>query len=473
MIAMVVMTTVLWVPVVLFAHRLPLGGAFFDCRSACPPNGLQVIAGSQAIGDAFSRAANVWDAIILVVGAILVAGRLRGGSHLVRRALAPPLLAMCAILAINALRLALAGVSGAAGLRQAAGWAGRAVVVALPFSFLVGMVMGRLLAGNASRDLLASLSNERASRAGIRDILARALDDPSLILAVWLPESHRYVDAAGAATQIPEEGSGSSSWQVDKDGEPLALIIHDSALDDQPELAKAAVAACRLSLENARLETRLWASVRELRDFRERAVSAADAERRRIERDLHDGTHQRLVALQLKLAVLFDQGVPDKAVLHQLEVEAEATLDELRALTHGIFPPVLAERGVVDALKAMAAVAPLRTRIDAREVGRLSPEIESTIYFCCNEAVQNAAKHGGPQATVLIRLGQEAGRVAFEVRDEGAGFDPRTKPSGGGLTNMRDRVGAAGGELQIYSAPGRGTTIVGSLPVPLTEEHRQ
>jgi signal transduction histidine kinase len=470
MIAMLVMTALLWVPIVLLAHRLPLGGVFVNCRGACPPNGLMVVSGSQAVGDGFSTAADVWNVVILVVGAILVAGRLRGGSRLVRRALAPPLLAMCALLAITALRVALSHAGVAAGV-AAAGWAGLAVVVGLPFSFLLGMAIGRLLVGDAVRDLLGDLGHDGASAAGTRDVLARALDDPTLRLAVWLPESRRYVDAEGAAMQIPEDRSEQAIWQVSTDGEPLALIIHDPALDAQPDLAKAAVAACRLSLENARLEARLWASIRELRDSRGRIVSAADAERRRIERDLHDGTQLRLIALRLRLALLFDQGSPDVAVLRQLEAEVEDALDELHALVHGIFPPVLAAQGLVEALKAMALNAPIRTRIDAHDVSRLAPEIESAIYFCCNEAVQNTAKHVGPGATALIRLREHAGRLEFEVRDDGAGFEPKTEPPGSGLTNMRDRVGATGGKLEIQSAPGRGTTILGSFPDPRAEGH--
>jgi signal transduction histidine kinase len=468
MITILVMTALLWVPVVLFAHRLPLGGGFLDCRGACPPNGLMVLSSSRAVGDGFSTAADVWSVVTLVVTAILVAGRLRGGSRLVRRALAPPLLAMCALLAITALRVALSRAG--AGV-EAAGWAARAVALALPFSFLLGMAQGRLLSGDAARDLLGGLGHDTASAADTRDVLARALDDPTLRLAIWLPESRRYIDAEGATIQISEDRSEQAIWQVSTNGQPLALIIHDPALDAQPDLAKAATNACRVSLENARLEARLWASIRELRDSRERIVSAADAERRRIERDLHDGTQLRLIALQLRLALLLDQGSPDKAILRQLEAEVDEALDELSALVHGIFPPVLAERGLVEALKAMALSAPIRTRIDAQDVGRLAPEIELAIYFCCNEAVQNTAKHAGLDATALIRLREDAGRLEFEVRDDGRGFEPQTKLSRSGLTNMRDRVGAAGGELQIHSAPGRGTTILGSFPHPRAQEH--
>jgi signal transduction histidine kinase len=469
--AMAVMTVLLWVPIVLFAQRLPVGGAFVDCRGgACPRNGLMVVSGSPTVGDAFATAANVWTVMILIVGAILVAGRLRGGSRLVRRTLAPPLLVMCAILAITALRVALSHTAAPVAL-QAAGWVVRAVSVALPFSFLLGMLMGRVLAGEASHDLLRGLGYDQANAVGTRDVLAHALDDPSLRLAVWMPESRCYVDPAGVKIQIPAEGSGRSIWEVGEDGQPLALIIHDPALDELPNLGDAAVAACRLSLVNARLEVRLLASIGELRDSRGRVVSAADAERRRIERDLHDGTQQRLVALQLRLAVLFDEGSPDKAIVRQLEAEAEAALDELRALVHGIYPPVLAERGVAEALRVMALTAPIRTQVDAQDVGHLAPEIESMIYFCCHEAVQNAAKHAGIHATVVIGLREHAGGVTFEVRDDGAGFDLTSEPPSSGLSNLRDRVGAVGGDLEIYSAPGRGTTIVGSVPAPPGEQH--
>jgi signal transduction histidine kinase len=461
-------TVVLWLPIVLFAERLPLGGALFDCRRACPPNGLMIVSGARAVGDAFSKAEELSTIAILIVGAIVVAMRLRGGSRLVRQALAPPLLAMSAILTITALRVALADAHAALGLQEAAEWAGRAVIVALPFSFLLGMLLGRLLSGEASRNLL-DLVGERASSANIRDALSRALDDSSLTVAVRLSDSRGYVDARGSAIEIPDEGSGRSIWRVGEDGEPLAAIIHDPSLDELPGLAEAAVAACRLALENRRTEARLWALIHELRESRDRVVRTADAERRGIERELHDGTQQRLAALQLKLAVLFDQGTPDKAVLRQLEAEAESALDELRALVHRIYPPVLADRGLVEALRAMALMAAIPTRIDAQDVGRLAPHIESAIYFCCNEAVQNAARHAGPRASVLIQLHHRDGRLIFEARHAGAGFDSNVAVSATGLSTMRDRVLAAGGELEIHSEPGAGATIVGSFP---RAEHR-
>jgi signal transduction histidine kinase len=458
--AMVVAGVVLWLPIVLFAGRLPLGGTFVDCRRACPPNGLMIVSGARALGDAFSKAAELSTIAVLVVGGIVVAMRLRGGSRLVRRALAPPLLAMSAILTITALRVALSDAHATLRLQQAVEWAGRAVIVALPFAFLLGMLQGKLLRGETSRTLL-DLVGERPS---IRDALALALDDPSLAVAVWQSDSRAYVDGLGSAVEIPAEGSGRAAWQVAEDGQPPAVIIHDPGLDELPGVAEVAVAAYRLSLQNGRSEARLGALIRELRQSRERVVRAADAERRRIERELHDGPQQRLAALQLKLALLFDQATPDKSVLRQLELEAESALDELRALVHRIYPPVLADRGLVEALKAMALMAAIPTRIDAQDIGRLAPHIESTIYFCCNEAVQNAAKHAGPRATVLIRLRDRGGRLIFEARDAGAGFDPCLMASGTGLTTMRDRVAAAGGVLEVHSEPGAGTSIIGSFP---------
>jgi signal transduction histidine kinase len=469
MTAMAVATVLLWLPILLFARRLPLGGTLVDCRHACPPNGLMVFPDAGGLGDAFSKAAELSTIPILLVGAILLAKRLRVGSSLVRRALAPPLLAMSAILAVTAVRIALSDAHANVGLQEAAAWAGRVAIVAFPFSFLLGMFMGRLLSGEASRNLL-DLVRERASSASIRDALALALDDSSLSVAVWLSDSRGYVDARGSGIEIPDEGSGRSIWRIDEDGEPQAVIIHDPGLDDVPGLADAAVAAYRLSLENARTEARLWASIHDLRQSRERVVRGADAERRRIERELHDGTQQRLAALQVKLAVLFHQAGPDKAVLRQLEAEAESALDELRGVVHRIYPPVLADRGLIEALKAMSLMAAVPTRVDAQDVGRMAPHIESTIYLCCNEAVQNAAKHGGPEATVLIRLRRRGGLLTFEARDAGAGFDPNVTVSGTGLSTMRDRVRATGGELEIHSAPGGGTTIVGTFPC--AENHR-
>ena len=231
-----------------------------------------------------------------------------------------------------------------------------------------------------------------------------------------------------------------------------------------------------LALRNVRLDSQLQASLDEirrqteqLRASRARVVSAGDAERRRIERDLHDGAQQQLVALSVNLRLARELAGSDPreatSLLEQLGADVEAALEELRELAHGIYPPFLAERGLAEALSVVAARAPLPTRLEATGIGRYPPQAEATVYFCCLEALQNAGKHAGKEASATIRVREDEGGLLFEVADNGAGFDPSVAPQGAGLANMTDRLGAIGGSLRIDSSPGHGARIAGAIPL--------
>jgi len=199
----------------------------------------------------------------------------------------------------------------------------------------------------------------------------------------------------------------------------------------------------------------------ELRASRARIVAAADAERRRIERDLHDGAQQHLTSLS---------GLdPELAgLLEQLGAEVRDTARELRNLAHGIYPPLLRANGLADALFAAASHATLPARVQAGSVGRYPADVEAAVYFCCLEAMQNACKHAGERASIRLRVWQEAGTLTFEVTDDGTGFDAAGRGLGAGLLNMADRLGAFGGRLQIDSAPGQGTRVTGTVPLPVS-----
>ena len=219
---------------------------------------------------------------------------------------------------------------------------------------------------------------------------------------------------------------------------------------------------------NRSLEPRVADQVKELRASRTRLVMAADAERRRIERDLHDGAQQHLVglAVHLRLARDLADSEPAKAMemLDSLGDVVQDALEELRDLAHGIYPPLLQDRGLAEALAAAAGRATIRTRVDAEGIERYEPDVEATVYFCCLEALQNAAKYAGDSAIAAVRIREEAGGLLFEVSDDGAGFDAAQTRAGMGLTSMRDRVGALGGSLRVESASGAGTSITGLIP---------
>ena len=221
-----------------------------------------------------------------------------------------------------------------------------------------------------------------------------------------------------------------------------------------------------LALRNARLTAELRATIDDLRASRRRLVGAQDEERQRIERNLHDGAQQRLVALSVELALLDDAAEDPEQVREltgQLHHGLRAALDDLRALARGIYPPLLADRGLAAALRAQADRAPTPVHLDADGVGRLTREAEATVYFCVLEALQNVAKYAAASlATVELR--QAGGRLTFLVTDDGAGFDLGGPVTGSGLQGMRDRLAALGGSLTVSSAPGRGTTVAGALP---------
>jgi signal transduction histidine kinase len=207
----------------------------------------------------------------------------------------------------------------------------------------------------------------------------------------------------------------------------------------------------------------------ELQASRARIVAAADAERRRIERDLHDGAQQHLTSLAVKLLLASGLAGPDRGLaglLADLGAEVQDTARELRNLVHGIYPPLLREHGLAAALADTARLATLPVTVRAARLGRYPASVEAAVYFCCREAVQNACKHAGKRATIGVRVQEARGTLTFEVIDDGAGFDTTGRGLGAGLRHMADRMGAFGGRLLVESAPGEGTRVTGTVPLP-------
>jgi signal transduction histidine kinase len=224
-----------------------------------------------------------------------------------------------------------------------------------------------------------------------------------------------------------------------------------------------------LVLKNVGLSADLLARLEELRASRQRLVQAQDLERRRLERNLHDGAQQHLVALKVKLGLaemlLGRDPVKAAATLQQLKGDADEALETLRDLARGIYPPLLADKGLVVALQSQARKATVPVTVEAEGVERYPQDIEATVYFCVLEALQNVQKYAGATA-VVVRLRDGAGSLNFEVADDGRGFDTATAKKGAGLTNMSDRVAALAGSVEVTSRAGAGTQIRGSVPVP-------
>jgi signal transduction histidine kinase len=250
-------------------------------------------------------------------------------------------------------------------------------------------------------------------------------------------------------------------------------LIHDPALSEHRDFVGAAASVALFATENERLTARLRSSLRDLQESRTRIVSAADRERRRIERDLHDGAQQRLVALRIKLELADELMDADSAhahrLLRQIESDLEEALEDVRSLARGIYPSLLADRGPAEALRAAGLRASLPTSVDSDGIGRYPAEVESAVYFTCLEALQNAAKHARGATAVRISLAADDAELRFEVGDDGAGYDAADAVSGQGLVNMRDRLAAVGGRLVVSSTPGRGTVVSGTVPTPVLD----
>jgi signal transduction histidine kinase len=246
---------------------------------------------------------------------------------------------------------------------------------------------------------------------------------------------------------------------VDRGIQPIAAMVIDQTLAQDPELVSVAASATVLAVENGALEG-------ELRASRARIAEAGHAERRRIERDLHDSAQQRLTALRVHLSLAGEHLArsADRALLERLGSEVDQAIDELRDVTHGPYPQILKYAGPAAALKAVASRSPVTISVWDNGLGRQSEDLETTIYFCCLEGLQNAAKHAGPGASVAVRLADDDGLVSFSVEDDGAGFDPAAVQRGAGLDNLAQRVAAVGGTLRIDARPGRGTRIAAVLP---------
>ncbi len=262
----------------------------------------------------------------------------------------------------------------------------------------------------------------------------------------------------GPAAQPDFESNDSAPRPEEADEPPVSV---DPSLVGDRNYTLIVNAAAEMASQWRRIES-------ELRRSRRRAIAAADLERERIERYLHDGAQQRLVALRVRLGHvhdLFEREFPEGAErLGELDQELELAIDELRQLAHDLHPHLLADLGIVDALRSAARRAPGPVTVTAQSVGRYSAEVEAAVYFCTLEALQNATKHAGPGAPISIRLAQDRQLIRFEICDRGCGFDPLEYTEGIGLRHMQDRIGAVGGHLSINSVVGVGTTISGSVP---------
>jgi signal transduction histidine kinase len=424
-----------------------------DCRGGCPRNVLLVERNADLSDAALAFGSLLTLALCLAV-VIMLVRQWRGATAPERRSLVP-------VFVSGGVSLALVAAYAASQV-DALLWMAFAAFAATPFAFLAGLARADLSGSRGVRVLMAELG-DRPGRGDLRDGLARALGDPALELAFWMPELRRYVDADGAPAELPaEDDSQRTVTEVDHHGEHVAAIVHDRAQD--AGTVRAAGAATALLLENHRLDAELRARLVELQASRARLVEAADDERRRLERDLHDGAQSRLVALalSLRLARMKESDGSDTAALLDASIdELGVSLRELRDLARGIHPAVLSERGLEPAVRALAARAPVPVEVVGRTAGRLPAAVETAAYFVISEGLTNVSKYAHAERAT-VRVERIDGRLVIEVSDDGIGG--ADAGDGSGLRGLSDRVAALSGTLEVSSPPGRGTRLRAHLP---------
>jgi signal transduction histidine kinase len=449
---------VVWGLIIALSHRVPKGGVFSDCGGNCPENAFRFFAPRDGVGDALIVAFNATLTLLGFGLALLFVAKARSPTHLRRRAVEPLgavfIATIVQLLLFIYLSPAYPGTKGAFRIINAV------LLLSVPVAVIVGQVWGTASATRTVRRVVAKATGDPVSPARVQELLREALGDPTLDFALWSVDAGAYVGVSGRSIELPSYSAGRAVTPISRADRPLAALIHNSGLDHTTELVAGLTATSLMLLENATL-------VEELRASRARIVSTAEQERLRLERDLHDGAQQRLMAIQIKLGLAREDADGDvlAAKLDEIAEDARAAVEELRVLAHGIYPTVLRERGLADALRSVAAKAPIRLDVVDPDVGRLPPEIEAALYFCAMEAVQNMVKHAGADARATLTVTRRSSGVAVEIADDGVGFDSgREGRRGLGLVSMRDRIGAVGGELEVVSTPGGGTSVRAFVP---------
>jgi signal transduction histidine kinase len=432
----------------------------FDCPG-CPRNVLQVVH-SHALAEGVIWVTNVLAAALVAYVVLRLLASWRRSHGWRRRALTPVVFSGAA----TALMLTVAFLLLPASPELAADvWSlSVAVFVVVPYAYLLGLARTAVLRGDAVGELVARLV-ELPSGVELRDALRHAIGDPALELAYWLPERDGFADADGRRIVLPSAAGRRLSAGVELDGRLVGAIIYDGALVDDPDLVRATGGAVALAMEKQRLDAELRAKVEQLRASRERLVEAGFEERRRLERNLHDGAQQRFVSLALSLQMARSRlGSDAPAVAEMLDSAARELalgLDELRELARGIHPAILSDRGLGAAIGALAARVPFEVQVDADVDGRLPEKIEVAAYYVVSEALANATKHArASRARVLVT--SETGCVTVEISDDGVGGADQA--GGSGLRGLSDRVAALDGGLDVISAPGGGTIVRARIP---------
>jgi signal transduction histidine kinase len=444
-------------------HRGPLVQLVLTYPSGRP--GSRLVRGAIAAGYAAAVITPIWrsEAATILLAGLLVAVCAREYV----RAVGPSRRArLMALQAAAGLSLVLAGTAAARLLLPLEEVSGPLLLV---YEVALCVLAGGLLAGlivapwqqTTVADLVVELGEARSGT--VRGELSRALGDPSLEIGYWLPDRAVFIDAESRTLSLPAPGSGRSVTVVERQGQPVAALVHDPAVLEDPGLLEAVASAAQLAASNARLQAEVQARVVELAASRRRILAARDEERRRLERRLHEGAERRLreLADMLRRSRRSASGKRARGQIARAEEQLGRTLEELRRLAHGLHPRVLSEHGLEGALAALARDLSLPVHI--KVTGHQVPErVAVAAYFVCAEALANVAKHA-TAAHVAVAVTASEDRVKVEIADDGVGgADPAR---GSGLRGLADRVETFGGTLLVESTPGHGTRLAAEIPL--------
>jgi signal transduction histidine kinase len=453
--------------VVALLYLLFLGGwllramtspTVYDCDPFCGHNVFAVWP-DEALHQVVSTTVSAAILILAIPVAIALWQHWRAATPAARRAFLPAILTI----PVNAVIAVISTLAIA--FRLDIGWVadhGFKVAVAglIPAALLVGLVQARLERARAA-SLLVELGHG-VPPAGLREALARAVRDPTLELAFPAPDGAGLMDPSGQPFQQPAAGAKRAVARVARGGKLLAVLVHDPAIDaEDPGLVEAVGSAAGLALENARLAAEVRAQLEEVRASRARLAQAADEERRRVERDLHDGAQQRLVALTMRLERARRTAPESAGLIDETLAELRHAISEVRQLARGLMPPILTEAGLAAAVESLAERTPIPVIVAVPD-RRFAPSLEAAAYYVVAEALTNADRYAGA-SEVRIDGRVEDDRLVVTVADDGeGGADPR---SGTGLRGLADRVEAAGGTLDVASGVGEGTRVRAAFPL--------
>ena len=455
--------TARWVTGLGYATTVVLQVPLYVFVPSGSPGGILAAADRPGLAAAGAWLQDLVGLGVMLATALILAARLRRAPRAQRRGLLPlDLYGIAAVLLTPLLRSTIQPLTG---MSAAAIAAMQIVALSLvPVAFAAGMLRGGFARTSEIQELGAWLGADAASRPSLERALARALGDDSVRLAYWMPAQHAYTGANGRPLAVPGAGHGRAAAEIRLDGRRIGAIIYDGTLIEDPGLVQAAGQVVAIAVDRERLTAELLASQEELRESRIRLVTAADAERRRIAQNLHDGLQTKLVLLALEAQQLAGEPGAGRAVARAATVlrgRIDAAAAELRELVHAVMPAPLIERGLAAAAEDLADRMPLPTELDIGVDGTLPDAVSATAYFVIAEGLSNAVKHA--QASKLsLSLTRAGGTLLVEVRDDGIGG--AAPGSGLGLRSLADRVDTLGGRLFVTSQAGLGTSLRAELP---------